>query len=368
MKRVKFLSRNFILIILFFCFSIPLSAQIKTVGEFFAGGVSDAGLLFDAYITPWANAIGTSLCGGWYNTAKPHKLGGFDITFTTNISFIPEDAKSFDLAVLGLSDNVQLPSGNTLAPSVAGESTSGPELTYLINGQYEVASLRTPQGTGVGLMATPMVQIGVGLIKDTEVNFRFLPNVNLLDFGKLRLWGIGGKHSIKQWIPALKKLPVLNLSLMGGYTSFSSSFNLSVDPEDINNTEGFDQTTEAISFADQTLDLTVKSFTINLLVSANLPVVCFYGGLGIANTKTELGLKGYYPIPTIELPLTTPVVTDESAIKDPVSLEIKNNDGKPTKPRINIGMRLKLGPVTIHGDYTYANYSNVTAGLGISIR
>ena len=91
MKRVKFLSKNFVLIILFFCFSISLTAQIKTLGEFFAGGVSDAGKLFEAYITPWANSIGTSLSGGWYNTAKPHKLGGFDITFTTNISFVPED-------------------------------------------------------------------------------------------------------------------------------------------------------------------------------------------------------------------------------------------------------------------------------------
>jgi len=367
MKRVKFLSKNFFLIILFFCFSISLTAQINTLGEFFAGGVSDAGKLFEAYITPWANSIGTSLSGGWYNTAKPHKLGGFDITFTANISFVPEDAKSFDLAALGLSDNVRLPSGNTLAPTVAGETTSGPELTYFIE-TYEVASLRTPQGTGVGLMATPMVQIGLGLIKGTDVNFRFFPNVELGKYGKLGLWGIGGKHSITQWIPALDKIPVLNISLMAGYTRFSSSFNLSVSPEDIDDRPGFDRTTEAISFDDQSLDLTVKSFTINVLVSANLPVVCFYGGLGIASTKTDLALTGYYPIPTIVLPSATPEVNDESATKDPISLEIKNNDGKPTKPRINVGMRLKLGPVTIHGDYTYANYSNVTAGLGISFR
>jgi hypothetical protein len=367
MKRVKFISKKFFFVILFFCFSIPLTAQIKTLGEFFAGGVSDAEKLFEAYVTQWANAIGTSLSGGWYNTAKPHKLGGFDITFTTNISFVPEDAKTFDLAELGLSSNVQLPSGNTLAPSVAGEDISGPDLTYSIQ-DYDVATLPTPQGTGVGFMLTPMAQIGIGLIKDTEINFRFLPNVKLLDFGKLKLWGIGGKHSIKQWIPALKKMPVLNLSLMGGYTKFSSSFNLSVAPENIDSRPGFDRTTGAVSFDNQTLDLTVKSFTVNLLVSANLPIICFYGGLGIANSKTELALNGYYPIPTIELPSTSPVVTDESATKDPVSLEIKNNDGKPTKPRINVGLRLKLGVITIHGDYTYANYSNVTAGLGISFR
>jgi len=367
MKRVKFLSKNFFLIILFLSFSISLSAQIKTVGEFFAGGVTDAGTLLEAYITPWANALGTSLSGGWYNTAKPHKPGGFDITLTTNISFVPADAKTFDLADLVLSDNVELPSGSTTAPTVAGESTSGPELTYFVQ-DYEIASLHTPQGTGVGLMVSPMVQIGLGLIKSTEVNFRFFPNVELGKYGKLGLWGIGGKHSISQWIPAIDKIPFLNISLMAGYTKFSSSFNLSVTPADISSRPGFDQTTDAVSFDDQSLDLTVKSFTVNALVSANLPIICFYGGLGIVNTKTDLALTGIYPVPTIVPPSANPVVNDGSVVEDPVSLEIENNDGKPTKPRINVGMRLKLGIITIHGDYTYASYSNVTAGLGISFR
>ena len=366
MKRVKFLSKNFFLIILFSGFSVSLSAQIKTLGEFFAGGVTDAGTLLEAYITPWANAIGTSLSGGWYNTAKVHKPGGFDLTLTMNMSFVPEDAKTFDLADLVLSDNVQLPSGSTIAPTVAGETTSGPALEYSVQG-YHVASLYTPQGTGVGLMVSPMAQIGVGLIKGTEVNFRFFPNVELGKYGKLGLWGIGGKHSISQWIPAFDKIPFLNISLMAGYTKFSSSFNLSVTPADINDDPGFDQTTNEVSFDDQSLDLTVKSFTINALVSANLPVVCFYGGLGIVNTKTDLALTGYYPVPAFVAPSSV-VVNDNSVIEDPISLEIENNDGKPTKPRINIGMRIKLGVITIHGDYTYASYSNVTAGLGISVR
>jgi hypothetical protein len=365
MKRVKLSGKNCILIAILLSISVSLSAQIKTVGEFFAGGVTDAGTLLEAYITPWANALGTSLSGGWYNTAKPHKPLGFDFTLTTNISFIPEEAKTFDLAELTLSDNVVLPSGTTIAPTVAGETTSGPELAYYVQ-SYEVARLHTPQGTGVGLMLSPMAQIGLGLIKGTEFNFRFFPNVELGQYGKLGLWGIGGKHSISQWIPAVDKIPILNISLMAGYTKFSSSFNLTVTPDDINSRGGFDQT-QNVSFDDQSLDLTVKSFTINALVSANLPIICFYGGLGIVNTKTDLALTGYYPVPTIDSGFN-PVVTDESAVEDPISLEIENNDGKPTKPRINVGLRLKLGVLTIHGDYTYANYSNVTAGLGISFR
>lgn len=364
MKTAKLFSKS-VFFILSICISLSTSSQIKTLGEFFAGGVDDAGKLFEAYMTPWANAIGTSLSGGWYNTAKPHKLGGFDITFTANMAFIPDEAKTFDLAELGLSANSHLPAGSTLAPTAAGETTPGPELTYFIEGN-EIASINTPQGTGVGLMLSPMAQIGIGLIKGTELNVRLLPKIDIDKYGSVNLWGIGVKHSIKQWIPAIKKLPVLQLSLQGGFTQFNSSFNIAVNPDDLGITRDF--TTDAVSFANQSLDLTVKSFTLNALISANLPVICFYGGLGIVNTKTELGLAGYYPIPAIVAPSPEPQVNDNSVIQDPVNLEIENNDGKPTKPRINIGLRLKLGVITIHGDYTYAYYSNVTAGLGISVR
>jgi hypothetical protein len=361
MKKAKLLCKNLILIFLFISWSLSSSSQIKTLGEFFAGGVSDAEKLFEAYITPWANAIGTSLSGGWYNTAKPHKPGGFDLTITTNMAFVPDDAKTFDLAELGLSNNARFQTANSIAPTVAGETESGPEIDYYLE-NIPVSSISTPQGTGVGLWLSPMAQIGIGLFKGTEINFRLMPRVEIGKYGKLGLWGIGGKHSIKQWIPAIKKLPVLQLSVMGGYTKFTSSFNISVTPE---NLDVADQTS-TVSFANQSMDLTIKSFTANILVSANLPVVCFYGGLGIVNTKTNLLLSGYYPIPTIYQ--SQPAVRDESAAEDPIDLEIENNDGKPTKPRLNIGMRIKLGVLTIHGDYTYAHYSNVTAGVGLSVR
>jgi hypothetical protein len=63
-----------------------------------------------------------------------------------------------------------------------------------------------------------------------------------------------------------------------------------------------------------------------------------------------------------------PEVTNQSAIKDPIDIEIKNQDGGTTKPRFNAGIRFKFAVVTIHFDYTYANYSVATAGLGISLR
>lgn len=337
--------------------SLATFSQMKEIGKFTAGGVNDAEELLKAYITPWANALGTSLCGGWYNTAKVHKLGGFDITFTANMAFVPDAEKTFNLEDLDLSVNA---SGK--AQTAAGKDISGPAITYPNLGGL---NYRTPQGVGLGFIPTPMVQLGLGLIKGTEITGRFMPNVELgKKIGSFGLWGIGIKHDILQWLPVAEKLPVLNVSIQGGYTNMIYRKTLSFLPEQI----GIDDANvdESLDFDNQELNLIVESLTANLLVSANLPVVCFYGGVGIANTKTEFSLKGLYPIP--ELINQELVVTQNSAKEDPVTMEIKNKEGSATKPRLNIGMRLKLGVLTLHGDYTKAYYSNVTVGLGFTFR
>ncbi len=351
---------------------ISSSGQMKQIGKFTAGGVEDANKLLEAYIAPWANALGTSLSGGWYNTAKVHKLGGFDITFTMNMGLVPKTDKTFDLSTLGLSPEASY-SSNT-APTAAGKAQPGPTMTYDIAGT-QVPLYQTPKGTGLGFIPSPMVQVGVGLIKGTEIDGRYMPGVDLGNYGSFGLWGIGLKHDLLQWLPLAEKIPALNVSIQGGYTKLSYKKDLSFQPGDVGVVPANVLTSPDISFTGQSLDLVIKSFTVNLLASVNLPVVSFYGGLGIANTKTDLGMKGYYPIPTID---DNPahmdtfgelVVTDESVgDPDPISFMIKNNEGSPTKPRLNIGIRFKLGPITIHGDYTKANYSNITAGLGVSIR
>lgn len=338
-----------------FVFSLSYG-QIKQIGNFTAGGLDDAQKLMKAYITPWANALGASMSGGWYNTAKVHKTLGFDLTFTLNMGFVPSSDKTFNLDDLDLN----LLYDENIAQTAAGKNESGPELRYEMAG-IQLASFQSPKGTGLSFVPSPMVQIGIGIVKGTAIDFRFLPEVKMGNTGKIKLWGLGLKHDVLQWIPGLSKLPVLNVALQGGYTMFTLGNDISFLPQNIN----VATTLSDDYFDGQRMALEVTSLTVNLLVSANLPVICFYGGFGIANTKTTLGLDGYYPIPT--LVNTLPTVNESSAAEIP-SIEIKNNEGSPTKPRINIGLRLKLGPITIHGDYTKANYSNVTAGLGISFR
>jgi hypothetical protein len=345
----------FILAIAFYA-SFSSHGQIKEIGKFTAGGLNDAQKLMVAYITPWANALGTSMSGGWYNTAKVHKPLGFDVTFTFNMGMVPSADKTFNLDDLGLEGLVY---DENIAQTAAGKKIEGPEVRYEIGG-VEVASFNTPKGTGLSFVPTPMIQIGLGLIKGTEANVRFFPKVKMGNTGDVKLWGLGLKHDVLQWIPGLSEAPIIHLALQGGYTKFTMGNEISFLPADV----GVATSLTDDYFDGQRMSLEVKSFTMNVLVSANLPVICFYAGLGIANTKTSLGLDGIYPIPTLD---GSPVINATSAVEIP-KMTIKNNEGSPTKPRINVGLRLKLGVITIHGDYTKANYSNVTAGFGINFR
>ena len=70
--------------------------------DFLRAGTTDAVKIVSTYFAPYANAFGAGLNGGWYNTAKPHKLGGFDITACFNIGMVPSSAGTFNVGDLDL--------------------------------------------------------------------------------------------------------------------------------------------------------------------------------------------------------------------------------------------------------------------------
>jgi len=334
-------------------------AQISEIGALIAAGADDAEILLQPYVTPAVNAFGAAMGGGWYNTAETHKLGGFDITFTTNVAIIPKKYETFliddsQLTNLKLHD----PALNE-TPTVAGIKESGPQIDYTF-AEYSERAYDMPSGLNTHYVPSPMVQAGIGLIKGTEVIVRFMPNIKVKG-NEIGFWGIGGKHDIKQWIPGLKKFPVLQLSIMYGYTKLHTIIDLDVDKNSIN--AGSLPGEETNAWDDQYMKLMVQSHTANLLIAANLKVVCLYGGIGFVTTKTNLKLEGEYP--TVYIDGTTPSV---QALVNPIDMEIKNQDDGKTKPRFNAGVRFKLAVVTLHFDYSWANYSVMTAGLGFSFR
>jgi hypothetical protein len=341
--------------------AVTASAQLKEVGRMMAGGADEAAPLFAAYLKPFTAGMGHDLNAGWFNTAKTHKVLGVDLTFSMSMAFIPKSDKTFDASTLGLKGTAS----TGVSQTVAGSSDAGQTITYTQNG-YTVAQYNMPQGAGLPFVPMIMPQIGLGLIKNTDVAVRFLPQITFGEAGKVKLWGVALKHDIKQWLPIADKVPFINIAIAGGYTRMKTSLGMTITPDMVNAVDG--TTGQSATWENQSMDLTVSSFTISALASVDIPFITVFAGLGISNTKTELALKGNYPVPT--LVGTTATVTDDakSTVANPFTMTIKGSDGSPTKPRINGGLKLKLGFFHLFGEYTYANYSLVTAGMAISIR
>ena len=360
------LCRRFTLILFLPLFMMtPANAQVKNLGQMMAAGTEDAEKLFQPYLSPYMDGFGAAMAGGWYNTAEAHKPGGFEISFTLNAAMVPDEFTTFDINQIGLELLIPANSADHITPTVAGLAEDGPQLNYNIDG-YDLKAFDMPQGLDWRYVPAPTIQAGVGLYKGTDLLGRYLPNIKA-GGSEIGLWGIGGRHDIKQWIPGLKKLPILQLSVMYGYTKLHSNVGISVTPSNIH---AVDNTTDPdITWENQQLKIVAESHTANLLVAATLPVITFYGGAGFIQTKSNLKLIGYYPVADVSgFTGTELAVTNESAALDPIDMIFENKDGDIRKPRLNIGFRLKMSIVTLNFDYTRAIFNVFTAGLGVSWR
>ncbi len=366
MKRIATRAR-LILSILFGGILIPLFSQPLSL-DFIYGGVEDAEVILQEYLKPYANILGSDLNAGWYNTARPHKLGGLDVTATVSWAKAPSSALTYDLGTLNLNGTVD-PGPTTVAPTVAGSQEDRPSISYTqmvdMGGgnmqEIEYSNFTVPDGAGVDFIPLPMLQLTVGLPFGTDVSARFIPSVGYKDYGEIGLWGVGGKHSISQWLPFINKLKFLDIILQGGYTKVSSSVHVVVEPQslvEVDNYPDFD-------WDDQFVTQKVEGWTVNLIASQTLPVITFYEGIGYASSNVELLMEGHYPIHT--------VIFDETDAEWKITYEILENPIETSYKnfnnlRVNVGARIKLGVLTLHYDFTYTLYATQSVGIGISFR
>jgi hypothetical protein len=324
--------------------------------DFLRSAPADAVKFLKAYMSPYANAFGAGLNGGWYNTAKPHKKLGFDITMSLNVGIVPDSDNQFEVSSLGMT-NIK---GSGLAPSVSGPQEVGPAMTYEVEGVV-LAGFNCPMGSDWKSIPVPTIQAGLGLPLGSEIKVRFVPKISMkgADFS---LWGVGLMHNITQYLPGDRLFP-FDVSVFGGYTTLSTNLPLNVQPvaAQANYTAPYDPET---TFGNQKMNLTVSGINISAIASVNLPVINVYGGLGYSKTSTVMQLSGYFPTPVLE---GTTVEYNNSGVvegSDFGNLDIENYSGL----RATIGFRVKLAVLTIHADYTRAQYNVLSAGLGFSFR
>jgi hypothetical protein len=302
-----------------------LLAWLIGFSSFGQTATEDGKSLIEAYSSPLGYSLGAALNNGWYNTAKPHKLGGFDVTITANIVMIPEESNSFNISE---SNGNSFSGGET--PTILGDG-DGSQVTYL------GASEDMPPGLNIPIIPLPMLQAGVGLIKGTELDFRYVPELDIGSAGKVGLFGVGLKHDILQWLPIVDKIPI-DLSIQAGYTKLSSEIEL-IAPN------------PAIPSPQANLD--VSATTVNLILSKKLLMFTPYLGLGYNSTKTTFNVEGNYNI--AGLPINITELTN-------IDFESNNNF------RANIGFRFNIAVLALQANYTFSEYPTATIGAGISLR
>lgn len=337
---MKLLKRSLIVVVAG-SMSLATVAQ-EPLRDFFQAGEANAEILTKAYLKPYGEMLGTSLNAGWYNSAKVHALGGFDITFSVMNSVAPSSAQTFDVNALELNNFRVQGAANedvVLTPTVAGEMEESmrPELQPNTTGG-EYAAFTMPDGSGNDKLPLPMLQAAVGLPFHTEVMARVVPKIKFGDAGEVSVLGFGLKHSLKDYIPFVKRVPFLQLSLLAGYTSFNSTTDI--------------PGTQQVEVTNGELDISSGAFTSRVLLGANFPVIALYTGVGYGSTNSDFSVNGQYDVASFPETFT-----------DPFTLSYKT-----TGIDFNAGVRLRLGFLALHADYTVGDYSVLTAGVGINIR
>lgn len=290
--------------------------------------IQDASNFLGAYFSPFSESIGAGLNRGWYNTAKPHKLAGFDVSLSINLITVSDELSSFDANSL---DNFSSSSSST--PTLLG-SGEGATISYQGN-EFVMPN----QNINLKTIPIPTLNAGVGLIKGTEVNLRYIPSYNydigFVGKGSIELYGFGLKHDILQWLPLNKLLP-FDLSFLGAFSQFNTSFE--VESQSIR----------------QDVSLDIRATTFNLILSKKFSVVSAYASVGqntvnstfTGNTNFKLGSSS-----TLDFDL-------------PLNIELP----KSSEMQASAGVRFQFAIFTLYANQTFSSYPVTSAGIGLSFR
>ena len=358
-----------LLILGLFLLPTQLKAQDQ-IAELLQAGSADASKLIDAYTTPLIKGFGAGINQGWYNTAKTHGLGRFDLTFTLNGVFVPDKDLTYDASSLNFSELTLDNPNNKIAQTLLGDANPGPNNPEFVlrtddpsnpGTPIEVARFAAPEGLGVPYSAAPTIQLAVGLIKNTEVMVRYVPTISFGDYGDLSMTGFGIKHDIKQWIPVVNKLP-FDMSAFYGFTKLNYSYGFEYAPE-----AGVPiKTGSNTDFSNQEMNFKTNASTFGLIVSKKILLLTVYGGVNYQTSKSDLKLKGNYPVTVIgDDPTNVPQFGQKvvESVTDPVAFDVAGANGVTA----TLGARVKLLIFTLQGSYTFAKYPIATVGLGLNL-
>jgi len=249
------------------------------------------------YVRPLLTAFGTNLNTGLYNTAdvlSPSLLRPVRFGFNIHVmmAMVPSSDKTFE--------------------AVIDDMTYETATVFGKDGGHEAL----PGGFDVSMVPLFVPQFRFGLPAGNELMVRYLPPIDLQDYGKVDFWGVAVKHSIDQHIPLFP----IDLAVQGAYQSLAVG---------------------------DLIDLTSMAFNIH--ASKSILMWTLYGGLGYEDVELE-AIYEYEP------PL-------EGLDPQEVKFDMKSDNNY----RMTLGFRYTVLPfIHLNGDYTISEYHTFNIGLGVT--
>ncbi|RWU09826.1 DUF6588 family protein [Pedobacter chitinilyticus] len=319
-------------------FLLPFNLMAQDeVGGVFKGTPADAGKLAGAYLLPATTGFGLGLNSMWYTSAKAKNFLRFDLRITASGAFVPSSDKTFDVTKLGLTSMAPVAGSNVNTPTIAGPEQDG---TRMQVGNNPSKQFNLPEGIGVGLVPAPQVQLTVGLPKNIDVSVRYTPTIDLSDFGKVDLFGVGAKVEVLPLVLGKtgKMLP-FDLAVAFGYTQLKWNIPLEVGQNPNPN---------------QNIDVKLKGVSVDAIISKKIAMFTPFFSLGYNKSNTHIRALGTYSFDD-----TDPSQTYTNPF------EIKRTDVSGMKA--SLGFQLHLAFFRLYGSYTQAKYGYVNAGIGFGI-
>ena len=357
MKRIYSFSAAFS-ILLVFTTSIAFSQD--DVSGLIKSSPADATKLASAYLKPLFKGFGVGLNSGWNNTAHSKNLLRFELRVGLTGAVVPQKDETFDITKIGLSSNVRPTNSSQLTtPTFAGSTTSSTQLTIYDSSNRPIETFTMPQGTAIGIIPAPQLQGTIGLSRGIDFTLRAMPKINLGNgIGSIGMIGGGLKVEILPLLSGtVDKIFPVDVAVAVGYTQFTYQLPLQVDVPSGAQPSSPGQSQD---FSNQRIDAKFSGINTEAIISKKFLIFTPFLSLGYNSSKTDVGLKGNYPIITGANLLNQRTY---SVFTDPVNINQTDVSGF----RTNLGFQLNLAFFRIYGSYSMSEYNSFNGGIGFGL-
>jgi hypothetical protein len=292
----------------------------------------------ELYLSPVTEGLGHALAAGFAETARTHRVLGFNLGVRLMAALPAEQGKTFEAVLPGAVDfkgqsysNPYAPRDGTLSTPSATGSGAGVVLTP--QGAYRNAILAAgenpanydiefPEGLELPVVPFAIAEAAIGLPYQTEVVLRLVPAVTPdEEIGQIRARGFGAKHTVSQWLP---RAP-LDVAVFFGVQHFEVG---------------------------EYLDATAR--TVGVIGSRSLGPLTAFGHLRRSSASVDVGY-------TVDNPDDNPGLPADGS-------RLGFTTEVPGGLRVGGGVTLRLLGLGITGEYTTGEQRIASVKAGLSIR